>query len=174
MPVSQAPAAGLISTGLKNSAKDDAAHFFQSAFSMDMLASAIGNVIRSKFWPAGTSALAFAGATLLTSSMLVLCMAPLFEDPRTWEFSLPILWGWIALMIAISAISYVLNFQLQKVAGPVVFSQIGYWGTGFSVLLAALLFGDILTALSLIGLAAIICGGVITRHAVGGGYKPPK
>ncbi|WP_306261823.1 DMT family transporter [Pararhizobium sp. IMCC21322] len=134
---------------------------------------AIGNVIRSKFWPAGTSALAFAGATLLTSSVLVLCMAPLFEDPRTWEFSLPVLWGWIALMIAVSAISYVLNFQLQKVAGPVVFSQIGYWGTGFGVVLAALLFGDVLTALSLIGLAAIICGGVIARRAAGKGHTAP-
>lgn len=135
---------------------------------------AIGNVIRSKFWPAGTSALAFAGATLLTSSMLVLGLAPLFEDPRNWEFSLPVLWGWIALMIAVSAISYVLNFQLQKVAGPVVFSQIGYWGTGFGVALAALLFGDVLTALSLIGLAAIICGGVIARRAAGGGHTAPK
>lgn len=135
---------------------------------------AIGNVIRSKFWPAGTSALAFAGATLLTSSVLVLCLAPLFEDPRNWEFSLPVLWGWIALMIAVSAISYVLNFQLQKVAGPVVFSQIGYWGTGFGVVLAALLFGDVLTALSLIGLAAIMCGGVIARHAAGTSLTIPK
>lgn len=75
--------------------------------------------------------MAFAGAALLTPSVLVLCMAPLFEDPRTWEFSLLVLWGWIALMIAVSAISYVLNFQLQKVAGPVVFSQIGNWGDRF-------------------------------------------
>lgn len=97
---------------------------------MDKLASAIGNVIRSKSWPAGTSALAFADATLLTSSVLVLCMAPLFEDPRTWEFSLPVLWGWIALMIAVSALSCVLNCRIQKVATTVVFSHIGYWGTG--------------------------------------------
>lgn len=77
-------------------------------------------------------------------------------------------------MIAVSAISYVLNFQLQKIAGPVVFSQIGYWGTGFGVLLAALLFGDVLTALSLIGLAAIICGGVIARRAADQSLTTPK
>lgn len=126
---------------------------------------AIGNVIRSKFWPSGTSALAFACATLLMSSVLVLGLAPVFEDPGDWEFSDVFLWGWIALLVAVSAISYVLNFQLQKVAGPVVFSQIGYWGTGFGVILAALIFGDVLTALSLIGLVAIICGGITARRA---------
>lgn len=36
---------------------------------------------------------------------------------------------------------------------------IGYWRTGFGVLLAALLFGHVLTASSLIGLAAIVIGG---------------
>lgn len=126
---------------------------------------AIGNVIRSKYWPSGTSALAFACATLLTSSALVLCIAPIFEDVGDWRFSIPVLWGWIALMVALSALSYVLNFQLQKVAGPVIFSQIGYWGTGFGVLLAALLFDDVLTVPSLIGLAAIVSGGIIARHA---------
>lgn len=42
VPASQEFAARMIFAGLNNSAKDDAAHFFQSAFSMDMLASAIG------------------------------------------------------------------------------------------------------------------------------------
>ncbi len=68
-------------------------------------------------------------------------------------------------MIAVASLSYVLNFQLQKVAGPVIFSQIGYWGTGFGVILAALLFGDVLTSLSLGGLVAIICGGVVARRS---------
>lgn len=91
-------------------------------------------------------------------------MAPVFENLDGWKFSQPILLIWIALMAATSAISYVLNFQLQKVAGPVVFSQIGYWGTGFGVILAALLFGDVLTVISMVGLAAVICGGIIAKR----------
>ena len=63
-----------------------------------------------------------------------------------------------------SALSQVMNFRLQQIAGPVVFSQIGYWGTGFGVLLAAMLFGDVLTALSLAGLACIIVGGVLANR----------
>lgn len=125
---------------------------------------AMGNVIRTKFWPPGTSALAFACATLLMSSVFILGLAPAFETVGEWEFSRSSQWGWIVGMIAVAAMSYVLNFQLQKVAGPVIFSQIGYWGTGFGVLLAALLFGDVLTGVSLLGLGAIICGGVIAKR----------
>ncbi len=124
---------------------------------------AIGNVIRSKFWPKGTSPRAFACATLLTSSALVLIMAPVFENLNDWQFSQPVLLGWVALMATTSAVSYVLNFQLQNVAGPVVFSQIGYWGTGFGVVLAALMFGDVLTIISIAGLLTIIGGGIIAK-----------
>lgn len=126
---------------------------------------ALGNVIRTKFWPAGTSALAFACATLLTSSILILGLAPVFENLADWSLSNVTHWGWITSMIAVASLSYVLNFQLQKVAGPVIFSQIGYWGTGFGVLLAALLFGDILTNLSMLGLGAIICGGLVAKRS---------
>lgn len=125
---------------------------------------ATGNVIRTRFWPTGASALAFSCATLLTSSVLILAVAPLFENPGEWRFSAPLQWRWITLMIAVAAISYTLNFQLQKIAGPVIFSQIGYWGTGFGVVLAALLFGDVVTPLSLVGLFAIICGGVLAKR----------
>lgn len=135
---------------------------------------AIGNIIRSKFWPPGTSAVAFACATLLMSSVVVLGLAPIFEDLGDWRFSELFLWGWFALMIVVSAISYVLNFQLQKVAGPVVFSQIGYWGTGFGVILSALIFSDILTALSLIGLVVIIFGGIIAKRAPSIDLAQPK
>lgn len=124
-----------------------------------------GNVIRSKFWPGDASASAFACATLLMSGVLILGLTPAFETFGAWQFSRPDQWGWIVMMIATAAISYLLNFQLQDIAGPVAFSQIGYWGTGFGVLLAALLFGDVLAGLSLVSVAAIICGGGIARRS---------
>lgn len=125
---------------------------------------ALGNIIRSAFWPKGASALAFACATLFTSTIIMAILSPFFTSPSEWRLDEPFLILWLGGYILASALSYILNFCLQGVAGPVVFSQIGYWGTGFGVLLAALLFGDLLTGLSLLGLALIIAGGVIANR----------
>ncbi|WP_148219686.1 DMT family transporter [Azospirillum sp. B510] len=126
---------------------------------------ATGNIIRSAFWPKGASAPAFACATLFTSSVVMAILAPLFGPTSRWHFTDPVLGPWLVGFVLVSALSYVLNFSLQKVAGSVTFSQIGYWGAGFGVLLAALLFDDVLTAPSLIGLAAISGGGVLASVA---------
>jgi len=125
---------------------------------------ATGNIIRSAFWPRGASALAFACATLFTSSLVMTILSPLFGSAGRWRFADPVLGLWLAGFVLVSALSFVLNFRLQKVAGSVVFSQIGYWGTGFGILLAALLFGDVLTVPSLIGLALIVSGGVLANR----------
>ncbi|AWK85685.1 DMT family transporter [Azospirillum thermophilum] len=126
---------------------------------------ATGNIIRSAWWPRGTSVLAFSAAALFTSALMMAVLAPAIESPAEWPFAtLPGL-GWLAVLIGVSALSQVLNFRLQQIGGPVVFSQIGYWGTGFGVLLAAVLFGDVLTGLSLAGLGCIVCGGALARRA---------
>lgn len=125
---------------------------------------ALGNVIRTAYWPKGASALNFSCVTLFTSSVLMALLAPAFEAPREWRFVEPWIALWMACLIGMSALSYVLNFRLQQIAGPVFFSQIGYWGTGFGILLAAVLFGDMPTGLSLIGLAGIVCGGVLANR----------
>jgi drug/metabolite transporter (DMT)-like permease len=125
---------------------------------------AFGNILRSAYWPKGTSALAFSCGTLFTSSIIVALLAPVFEAPLAWHFADPSIVFWMLCFIAISALSYVLNFRLQEIGGAVVFSQIGYWGTGFGALLAAILFGDVLTVLSIAGLACIICGGVLANR----------
>lgn len=125
---------------------------------------ASGNIIRSARWPKGTSALAFSCGASLSSSMMVALIAPAFETPLEWRFADPGLLPWIATLSVMSALSQVMNFRLQQIAGPVVFSQIGYWGTGFGVLLAALLFGDVLTALSLAGLVCIVVGGTLANR----------
>lgn len=126
---------------------------------------ALGNIIRSALWPKGASSLAFACATLFTSSLVMAALSPVFATPSQWKFDEPVLAFWLGGFVMVSALSYVLNFRLQGIAGPVVFSQIGYWGTGFGIVLAAVLFGDVLTILSLAGLAAIIVGGVLAnRH----------
>jgi drug/metabolite transporter (DMT)-like permease len=125
---------------------------------------ATGNIIRSAWWPEGTSALAFSCGASISSGLLVALIAPGFEAPLEWRFDDPVLVSWILGIGMMSALSQVMNFRLQQIAGPVVFSQIGYWGTGFGVLLAAMVFGDVLTALSFAGLACIIIGGVLANR----------
>lgn len=126
---------------------------------------ALGNIIRSALWPKDASPLAFACATLFTSSVVVAAISLVLASPSQWRFDEPALATWLGGFVLVSALSYVLNFRLQGIAGPVVFSQIGYLGPGFGVLLAALLFGDVLTILSLGGLATMIVGGVLAnRH----------
>lgn len=129
------------------------------------LAVATGNIIRTAYWPAGASPLSFATATLLISSALLAVAGPLIENPATWTIDNGQL-IWLTILIAVSALSYLLNYTFQKIAGPVVFSQIGYWGTAFGVVLAALLFGDVLGLASLMGVAAIIAGGLLANSRV--------
>ncbi|WP_230531647.1 DMT family transporter [Microvirga roseola] len=125
---------------------------------------AAGNIIRSAWWPKGTSALAFSCGASLSSGLMVALMAPAFEAPMTWRFDDPVIISWIIGIGAMSALSQLMNFRLQQIAGPVVFSQIGYWGTGSGVLLAAILFEDVLTILSFAGLACIIIGGILANR----------
>ncbi|WP_246215633.1 DMT family transporter [Microvirga makkahensis] len=125
---------------------------------------ATGNIIRSAWWPKGTSALAFSCGASLSSGMMVALMGPVFEAPLEWRFADSGILSWIVILSAASALSQVMNFRLQQIAGPVVFSQIGYWGTGFGVLLAAILFGDVLTAVSFAGLACIVSGGILANR----------
>ena len=127
------------------------------------LAAAVGNVVRTAWWPKDSSALAFSCATLFTSVALLALVGPLIEDVRTWRLGGWDMTRWTGAMIVVSAVSYVANYAFQKLAGPVVFSQIGYWGTGFGVVLAALLFGDTLGVRSLAGVAMIVAGGVLAR-----------
>ena len=125
---------------------------------------AIGNIIRSAFWPKGSSPMAFACANLLVSAVLIAATAPLFEDVTQWQFAHADVIFWLAVLSVVTAGSYALNYRLQQIGGPVVLSQIGYWGTGFGVLLAAILFNDVLPPLSLVGIAGIICGGVLANR----------
>lgn len=128
------------------------------------LTAAIGNIIRTAFWPGGASPLSFASATLLISSALLAVAGPFVEAPATWSFHGQSQLFWLFVLIGASALSILMNFTFQKIAGPVVFSQIGYWGTGFGVVLAALLFSDVLGIMSLLGVGAIILGGVLANR----------
>lgn len=125
---------------------------------------ALGNIIRTAYWPKGASARSFACATLYTSSIIMAALSPFLSAPSEWVFNQFTIGLWIASYVIATSLSYILNFSLQGIAGPVIFSQTAYWGTGFGVLLSAILFGDVLTLISLIGLCFVISGGVIANR----------
>ncbi len=70
--------------------------------------------------------LSFATATLLISSVLLAAVGPLIESPATWSIDGDGQLLWLAILLFVSALSYVLNYTFHKIVGPVVFSQIGY------------------------------------------------
>ncbi len=120
---------------------------------------ATGNVYRTLRWPAGTSLVALAAGMLLGGAVWLLPVVAL--DPAGLS-SLATANG-AGVMLAQVAVSVVMNwlyFRLQKAAGPVYLSQIGYVAAGFGVALAMVLFGETVTIWMLAGLVLIV-GGVI-------------
>jgi drug/metabolite transporter (DMT)-like permease len=126
---------------------------------------AIGNILRTMLWPKDASPLDLAPGTLLTSALLLLPVAvPQLEGQAP---GLATAAGQVlSSLIASSALFYALFFRLQKTAGPVYLSQIGYVGTGFGVAIAIAMFGDPVSAGMLLGIGLII-GGVLLVSRTG-------
>jgi drug/metabolite transporter (DMT)-like permease len=131
---------------------------------------ALGNILRTLLWPKGASALALAPGTLLTSALLLL---PLTLSQNGLPVPVPGLATAAGLvlssLIAASALFYGLYFRLQKAAGPVYLSQIGYVGTGFGVAIAVAVFADPVSAGMLLGIALIVAGILLVNSATNAG-----
>ncbi|MGB3312907.1 MAG: EamA family transporter [Albidovulum sp.] len=86
----------------------------------------MGNIFRTRFWPAGEAPVTLAALSVLIGAGLVLPMALHSEGGR-----LAVLWADREIMVLILtgsvvvATQYVLQFRLQALAGPVYMSQIG-------------------------------------------------
>jgi drug/metabolite transporter (DMT)-like permease len=123
---------------------------------------ATGNVYRSARWPKGATDMALATAMLLTS---VLWLLPLVATRPIAAFRHGIGGGELiifAQMIA-SAAMYWFYFWLQRIAGPVYLSQIGYVAAGFGVFFAVVFFGEALAAAVVVGLVMIAAGVSLVR-----------
>ncbi|HEX2509119.1 MAG TPA: DMT family transporter [Microvirga sp.] len=119
---------------------------------------AFGNVLRTKLWPPGAAGLALAPGSLITAGLL---LAPFWlsqgADEPLPSFSTPA--GRIILaQMAVATVYYALFYRLQKVAGPVFLSQIGYVATGFGVAIAVRIFGDAVSLGMLAGIVLIVAG----------------
>ena len=119
---------------------------------------ALGNVLRTKLWPPGAAGLALAPGSLLTAGLL---LAPFWlflgADEPLPSLSTPA--GRIVLaQVAVATVYYALFYRLQRLAGPVYLSQIGYVATGFGVAIAVRIFGDAVSLGMLAGIALIVAG----------------
>lgn len=123
---------------------------------------ATGNIYRSLYWPKDVSDFGLAAAMLLASAIWLL---PLYLMSDRAAFAGPTGGGeaLIATQVVASAAMYWLYFWLQRVAGPVYLSQIGYVAAGFGVLFAVIFFGEHVPLLMLVGLAMIVAGVLMVR-----------
>jgi drug/metabolite transporter (DMT)-like permease len=123
---------------------------------------AIGNVYRSLKWPKGATDMALAAAMLIASTvwllpfMLTRPVAAFRQGFGPGETAV------VAQMVSSSAM-YWFYFWLQRIAGPVYLSQIGYVAAGFGVFFAVIFFGEALAAAVVLGLVMIAAGVSLVR-----------
>lgn len=129
---------------------------------------ALGNIFRTRYWPAGARPLPLAALSVLAGAILVLPVAVLTEAAR-----LPLLWrspdlaGLTLAGAAVVASQYVLQFRLQALAGPVYLSQIGGVAALSGALVAVLALGEALPPLFWPAVLLIAAGTVLFHHAGG-------
>lgn len=132
------------------------------ALSMPVLV-ASGNIFRTLYLPKDTTDLPLAAGVMLGSAFW---LAPVFlVQGGSTIVSGP---GHAGLQIvigqmAISALHYWLYMRLQRAAGPVYLSQIGYVAAAIGVVLAYLLFTELPSISLLSGIAMIIAGVFLVR-----------
>ncbi len=130
---------------------------------------ALGNVLRAKLWPPGAPGLALAPGSLLAAGLM---LGPFWIASGSGEMwpSFSTAAGRIILaQMAVASVYYALFYRLQKVAGPVYLSQIGYVATGFGVAIAVMTFGDAVSPGMLAGIGLIVAGVILVSRTTGRG-----
>lgn len=134
---------------------------------------ACGNIYRTMRWPAGATALQLAPLMLTGSLVWIAAYAGSFEL-AAMQATLALGLGTLILPIqmVIVALMYVMYFVLQRIAGPVYFSQIGSVGAIVGVAIAVVWFGESLpsgTALAALfiglGVAGVTLGQFLPARA---------
>ncbi|OSQ38399.1 DMT family transporter [Thalassospira mesophila] len=130
---------------------------------------AMGNVYRTADWPVGANPIPLAAGMMLASA--VYCLG--FEMMRD-RLMIPspdqgYIWGIIGVQIVVAALMYMCHFELQRVAGPVYLSQIGYIMALTTLIGGVALFNEALRPELLITLGCVVLGTFLVRP----GHKKP-
>lgn len=117
----------------------------------------VGNVYRTRAWPADASPLQLAALTNL-AAVVPLAMLFLFGSASPSFkplISAPLL---ASLQLLISVVMFLMFFRLQQVGGPTYLSQIGYVGAVVGVAVGVVFLGESYPASVWAGAAVIACG----------------
>lgn len=122
---------------------------------------AAGNIARVRYWPEGGEPLALSagmllGAALLLAPLMLLTGATYVPGtmPGAATADLAVLG-----QVLMTTVAYLVFFQLQRIAGPVYFSQVGYVMTLVGLLWGLGVFGERYPA-AVWAAVALICGGL--------------
>lgn len=124
---------------------------------------AMGNVFRSRAYPLDGDPMALATGTL--GLQLLVIGLPVLANGQFSHGSIHG-YGSIAAMIGIgfiTALSYVLTFEVQRRTDGVGFAQVGYFATLFGIGFGALAFGEPIRPTLLLALAVLFFGLAITN-----------
>ena len=119
-------------------------------------ANATGNILRTALVPQGTPSPVVASGVLLAAAILLAPLVVASDVATVVSFGGA---GVIAASALATALSGAALFRLQRIAGPVRLSQVGYVAAAFGVATAAGLFGEV-PSVSLLVAAALIVAGV--------------
>jgi len=111
------------------------------AFSIPVLLG-LGNIYRSMDWPKGSASLPLAAGMLLATSILLLPVLILSDAPFWPDFSTNVPIAIFAGNIMMSYVGFIFYFELQRIAGPVYFSQISYFITITTMVFGLMIFGE--------------------------------
>ncbi|MCW3781873.1 DMT family transporter [Defluviimonas salinarum] len=132
------------------------------------VALALGNIFRSRYWPAGEAPLTLAALSVLLGAALVVPAAAFSEGnalARLWQEPFLLL---LTLAGALTvAAQYLLQFRLQQTAGPVYMSQIGTVAAVAGALIAVLALAESLPAFFWPAATMIAAGTVVFHRAAG-------
>lgn len=103
---------------------------------------AAGNIYRTRYWPKDAPPLALAAGTLLGAAFWLL-LASLIVEGGVYIPSRAASADWVLLAAGLfSCLSFIPYFELQRVAGPVYLSQIGYVMAATSLGIGHFIFGE--------------------------------
>ena len=139
-------AAGLTGTILillpKTTTPDDTMlHWLLIGLSMPVVLAA-GNIFRSSAWPDGAHSLTLATGMLAAAALMLL---PVLLVTDSFYIPLPIAHdGDMATLavLAVSALIYLLYFEVLRLGGPVFFSQVSYVIAAASMILGIVIFDE--------------------------------
>lgn len=118
---------------------------------------AAGNIYRTRAWPKDAAPLALAAGTLLGAAfwLLIACLVMgLFYMPAVVEAP-----DWVLAAAGLFAcLSFIPYFELQRVAGPVYLSQIGYVMAATSLGIGTFVFGERYGLLVWLAVLVIVAG----------------